>query len=128
MARAVQKPKGRRATATTSRAQVLIRLRRVCLALPETCETTSFGNPTFKAGTRPFVVLDRYKGVDCIFFYAEPGLRDVLLTSPHFFPAPYDPRAKGLCRTLEKINWRELKALVLGSYRAVALKRMLAQL
>jgi hypothetical protein len=104
---------------------VLKRLRKICLGLPETSEGASFGNPTFRAGKRPFVVLDRYKGVDCVFLYVDPGRRAELLKDKRFFKAPYDPREKGLCRTLEKIDWTEMKGLVVGSYRHVALKRML---
>lgn len=108
--------------------KVLARLRRICLKLPEVTEGASFGNPAFRAGTKSFVVLDHYKGVDCIFVYAEPGRRDALLKTPHFFKAPYDPRAKGICRDLEAIDWKELEGLILGSYRSVALKRMLVAL
>lgn len=106
----------------------MTRLRSICLKLPECSEASSFGNPAFRAGKRPFVVLDRHKGADCIFLYADPGLRDELLKAPYYFPAPYDPRAQGICRTLVRIDWRELKGLIFGSYRAVALKRMLAAL
>jgi predicted DNA-binding protein (MmcQ/YjbR family) len=111
-----------------ARERILARLRKICLALPEATEKASFGNPAFRAGARPFVVLDRYQGTDCIFFYVEPGRRDELLKSPTFFKAPYDPREQGLCRTLEKIDWREMRALIVGSYRRVANKRMLAAL
>jgi len=109
-------------------AAVLNRLRKLCLALPETSEGVSFGNVAFRAGKRPFVVLDRYKGVECIFFYVDPGRRADLLKDKRYFKAPYDPREQGLCRTLDKIDWAEMKGLVIGSYRHVALKRMLAAL
>jgi predicted DNA-binding protein (MmcQ/YjbR family) len=107
---------------------VVKRLRKICLRLPETTEGASFGNIAFRAGKRPFVVLDRYKGADCIFVYVEPGLRDALLRDKHFFKAPYDLREQGLCRTLEAIDWKQMQALIGGSYRLVALKRMLAAL
>jgi hypothetical protein len=111
-----------------TRDTVLARLRKICLKLPEVTEGASFSNPAFRAGKRPFVVLDRYKGTDCLFFYVESGLRDELLTRQHFFKAPYDPRGKAICRDLEKIDWTEIKSLVLGSYKAVANKRMLTAL
>jgi predicted DNA-binding protein (MmcQ/YjbR family) len=109
-------------------AAVLARLRKICLALPETSEGLSFGNVAFRAGKRPFVVLDRYKGVDCIFLYVDPHRRAALLKDKRFFRAPYDPREQGLCRTLDKIEWREMTSLILDSYRRVALKRMTAAL
>ncbi len=111
-----------------STASVMTRLRKLCLRLPEATEGASFGNPAFRAGKRPFVVLDHYKGADCIFFYVDHGRRDALLKDQRFFKAPYDPREKGLCRTFEKIDWRQIESLILESYRHVALKRMLTAL
>ena len=107
---------------------VVERLRKICLRLPETAEGLSFNNVAFRAGKRPFVVLDHYNGNDCIFVYVDPGRRDSLLKDKRFFKAPYDPREKGLCRTLEKLDWRQMEGLIIESYRQVALKRMLAAL
>lgn len=104
------------------------RLRTLCLKLPETSEGLSFGNISFRAGKRPFVVIDRYKGVDCIFIYVDPARRAELLKDKRFFKAPYDPHEKGLCRTFERIDWRQMKGLILYSYRSVALARMIAEL
>jgi len=102
------------------RDKVHAKLRTICLKLPEVVEAPSFGNPAFRVGKYPFVVLDRYKGVDCIFLYVDPGLRDELLQTQHFFKAPYDPKEKALCRTLEKIDWVEMKALIVASHRLVS--------
>ncbi|MDX2143720.1 MAG: MmcQ/YjbR family DNA-binding protein [Rhodospirillaceae bacterium] len=104
---------------SAARERVLARLRKICAALPDVVEKPSFGNPAFRAGTRPFVVLDRYKRTDCIFIYVDPGRREELLANDAFFKAPYDPREKALCRTLEKIDWREMQALIGESYRLV---------
>ena len=82
--------------ATLSAASVITRLRKLCLHLPETTEGASFGNLAFRAGKRPFVVLDHYKGADCIFFYVDHGRRDALLKDKRFFKAPYDPREQNL--------------------------------
>jgi len=111
-----------------SRDAVATRLRKLCADLPEVSEGVSHGNLAWRAGKRPFVVLDHYKGADCIFLYVDPGKRRELLKDKRFFPAPYDPREKGLCRSLEKINWTQMKGLVLYSYKSVALARMLKAL
>ena len=95
------KPKVQRDRAAARRERALTRLRSICLKFPECSEATSFGNPAFRAGKRAFVVLDCYKGADCIFLYADPGLRDELLKTPHYFPAPYDPRARAACDFFE---------------------------
>ena len=42
---------------TSSR--TLERVRRLCLALPETRETAAWGHPVFKAGTKTFAAIDR---------------------------------------------------------------------
>jgi predicted DNA-binding protein (MmcQ/YjbR family) len=104
------------------------RLRKICLKLPEVTEGVSFGNIAFRAGKRPFVVLDHYKGADCIFLYVDPGQRETLLKDQRFFAAPYDPKEKGLCRSFAAIDWRQMKSLILFSYRSVALARMLKAL
>jgi predicted DNA-binding protein (MmcQ/YjbR family) len=116
------------AAKAASREAVAARLRKICLALPEVSEGLSFGNMAFKAGQRPFVVLDRYKGVDCIFLYVDPGLRETLLSDQRFFAAPYDPKEKGLCRSLDKIDWKQMRGLIRDSYRTVAIARMLKAL
>jgi predicted DNA-binding protein (MmcQ/YjbR family) len=84
-------------------------------------EGLSFGNPTFRAGRkkRAFLVLDRYRGQDCLWFRVDPGRRDELLADPRFFPAPYDPRQTALCRTLTHPNWRQIIALIKYSYSSV---------
>jgi hypothetical protein len=43
--------------------KILEKLREICLALPKTSETTTFGHPTFQVGTKTFTVLETYKGV-----------------------------------------------------------------
>jgi predicted DNA-binding protein (MmcQ/YjbR family) len=115
-------------TTKSIRDGVLKKLCGLCLRLPEVSEGVSFGNVAFRAGKRPFVVLDNYKGVDCIFIYVDPGQRDELLSDKRFFKAPYDPREKGLCRSLVAIDWKEMKALIETSYRQVAIARMLKAL
>ncbi|MBL8629252.1 MAG: MmcQ/YjbR family DNA-binding protein [Rhodospirillaceae bacterium] len=123
-----KKKKNTKKKPLSRRDAVAARLRKICLALPETSEGVSFGNIAFRAGKRPFVVLDTYKGVDCVFVYVDPGLRENLLNDKRFFAAPYDPKEKGLCRSLVAIDWRQMKGLILYSYRSVALARMLKAL
>ncbi len=38
--------------------KILDKLREICLALPKTSETTTFGHPTFQVGTKTFTVLE----------------------------------------------------------------------
>lgn len=114
--------------AAERRGRVWLRISQACRSLPEVVAGESFGNPCFRAGRRPFVVLDRYKGEDCIFLHIDRGLRTELLKDRAFFPAPYDPRERGLCRKLTGIDWPQMKSLVVQSYRQVAIKRMITAL
>ncbi len=43
-------------------ADILAKLREMCLALPGAEETITFGHPTFRATGKAFAVLEEYKG------------------------------------------------------------------
>lgn len=106
---------------------VLARLRKVCLQLPEVRETVKWRHPTFEAGKKIFAVLDRYDGRPCIAFRAPLEKVDELLADERFTEAPYAARFGWVCLNVEgSIDWAEVERLVQGSYRLVALKRMLA--
>ena len=108
---------------------LLDRLRRICLALPEARETTTFGHPTFQAGKKTFAVLDEYAGEPCLCVKLELPHQQAALKSPRFFAAPYGAKHGWVClRTSGRLDPGEVRELCLESYRQVALKRMLAEL
>jgi predicted DNA-binding protein (MmcQ/YjbR family) len=108
---------------------LLARIRRICLRFPEVRETVKWGHPTFEAGKKMFAVLDRYNGRSCVAFRAAPDRLQAYLADERFFEAPYAARHGWLClRADAPFDWREVEDLVRGSYRQVALKRMLAAL
>jgi predicted DNA-binding protein (MmcQ/YjbR family) len=112
----------------THNEQTLAKLRALCLALPETSETTSWNHPNFKAGKKTFVAFERVKGRASIAFRLEPGDVKRLLQRKQFFETPY---GRGLWASLwaeGAIDWRQVQDLVERSYRVVALKRMIALL
>lgn len=109
--------------------QILERLRAICLDLPEVHETTKWGHPTFEAGKKMFAVLDKYEDRGCIAFRVAQDRLAEVLSDERFFAAPYAARHGWVCMYADgQLNWREIKELVIGSYRQVALKRMLAAL
>ena len=113
---------------TTHAERTLHTLRALCLGLPETSETSSWGHPNFKAGTRTFVAFERVQGRASIAFRLEPADVDRLLKRKIFFTTPY---GRGLWVSLwadGAIDWRGVTELVERSYRLVALKRMLRAL
>jgi predicted DNA-binding protein (MmcQ/YjbR family) len=113
---------------TTANEQTLTRLRSLCLSLPETTETASWGHPNFKAGAKTFVAFERVKGRASIAFRLDPDQVERLLRRKQFFATPY---GRGLWASVwadGPIDWDAIGDLVERSYRLVALKRMLKAL
>ena len=102
----------------------LARLRSLCLALPETTETGSWGHPNFKAGKKTFVAFERVKGRPSIAFRLEPDEVERLLQRKQFFPTPYGRGQWASLWADNGVDWDVVEALVKRSYRVVALKRM----
>jgi predicted DNA-binding protein (MmcQ/YjbR family) len=98
------------------------RLRRYCAPFGHVQERSSFGHPALRVRGRPFAVLDRYAGSDCLWLYVAPADRARLLATRGWFAAPYDPRHKALCVRLDAIDWRRMRALLRVSY-ALAISR-----
>ena len=106
----------------------LARLRSLCLALPETTETGSWGHPNFKAGMKTYVAFERVKGRASIAFRLEPDEVERLLRRKRFFPTPYGRGLWASLWTNERVDWRAVEELVKRSYRVVAIKRMVTAL
>ena len=109
-------------------------LRRLCLALPETTERISHGEPTwFVQGKKTFVMYADHHHDDRLAFWcaAPPGAQDVLVTSDPdcFFVPPYvGPRGWLGVRLDVPLDWDLIANLVADAYRVVAPKRLLARL
>jgi predicted DNA-binding protein (MmcQ/YjbR family) len=100
----------------------------LCLALPETTETASWGHPNFRAGKRTFVAFERVSGRPSVAFRLDPADVDLLLGRPHFFVTPYG-RGQWVSVWADRpLDWRLVDRLLQHSYRLVALKRMIGML
>jgi predicted DNA-binding protein (MmcQ/YjbR family) len=112
--------------------KVLARLRKTCLALPEASETISYGHPTFRAGKsgkKTFAVFENYRGEDTICLKATLEDQALLVLDPRYFVAPYiGKHGWTSMRTAGALDWDEVEAMVLESYRLVASKSMLEKL
>jgi predicted DNA-binding protein (MmcQ/YjbR family) len=109
-------------------ANVLQRLRTLCLSLPETSERSSWGHPNFRAGRKTFVTLEPVRGRPSIAFRLDQVNIERLTRRKQFFATPY---GRGLWISTwadTSLNWHTVRDLVLASYRLVALKRMIAAL
>jgi hypothetical protein len=94
MKSAKKKPPAKKASPAAAGEEHLARVRRICLALPETTEKTSHGAPTFFVHKRVYCMFANNHHNDghiAVWAPAEPGLQATLLkTSPekYFYP-PY---------------------------------------
>lgn len=106
-------------------------VQKICQALPEVSEGTTFGKPNFRAGKKSFVDFGRLRdGRIYLSFKAELDFGDILVAeSPLIKHARYVGQHGWLVLDLtDEVNWDEVESLILGSYRLAALKRMLKAL
>lgn len=106
-------------------------LRKVCLAFPESVEVEAWGRPTFRAGKKIFAVYGSHDDRSvAVIFKPEPDERPALLDERRFYVPPYFGPAGWVALDLEAapVDWEEVAELMEGSYRLVALKRMLKAL
>jgi len=112
----------------------LLKLRRLCLALPGTSERVSHGEPTwFVRGKTVFVMYWNHHRDDRLAFVcAEPGGAQAALVGSapeRFFVPPYVGHRGWLGVYLDvRVGWGEIATLVENAYRAVAPKRLLVEL
>ncbi|HEY0703468.1 MAG TPA: MmcQ/YjbR family DNA-binding protein [Candidatus Acidoferrales bacterium] len=98
------------------------RLRKICLGLPDTTETFTFGHPCFRVANKMFAVLEEYKGELGICFTVGKLMQGVFLDDPRFFRTPYVGRYGWVTLRVHaaKLDWNEIRELVKGSYALVA--------
>ena len=112
----------------------LPRLRRLCLALPETTERLSHGEPTwFVRDKRTFVMYADHHHDDRLGFWcAAPALAQGALVEAdpeRFFVPPYVGHRGWIGVYLDvPVDWDEIADLVEDAYRRVAPKRLVAAL
>ena len=109
-------------------------LRCLCLALPETTERLSHGEPTwFIRGKKTFVTYADHHHDDKLGFWcpAPPGVQEELVAAEpeRFFRPPYvGPRGWLGVRLDVDVDWDEVEQIVIDAYRMVAPKVLIAQL
>lgn len=120
--------------------RVLARLRKICLALPESSERLSHGEPTFFVGAKQgrggkvFVMFanDHHgDGIVGIWCPAAPGAQELLIEANprRFFRPPYVGPSGWIGVRLDGgVDWDEVAELAEESYRLVAPKRALLAL
>ncbi|MGH9050696.1 MAG: MmcQ/YjbR family DNA-binding protein [Acidimicrobiia bacterium] len=112
----------------------LPRLRRLCLALPETTERLSHGEPTwFVRGKQTFVMYANHHHDDRLGFWcaAPDGAQRAMVASEpdRFFRPPYVGHRGWLGVYLDvAVDWEELGDILEDAYRMIAPKKLVAQL
>jgi predicted DNA-binding protein (MmcQ/YjbR family) len=111
-------------------ASPLVRVRKICLALPEAHEKIAWGESTFRVRDRMFVMFANNHHGDgriAIWCKAAPGAQeDLVAANPkHFFVPPYVGKAGWLgVRLDKKLDWGIVAGLVRDGYLEVAPKRL----
>jgi hypothetical protein len=110
------------------------RLRQLCLALPEVTERPSHGEPAFFVRDRKTFVTyaDHHHDDRLAFWCAAPaGFQRMLVEAEpdRFFVPPYVGHRGWLGVYLDvPVDWNEIRSIVEGAYRAVAPRRLVAEL
>jgi hypothetical protein len=112
----------------------LKRLRQLCLALPDTTERLSHGEPVwFVQDQKGFVMYADHHHDDRLAFWcaAPGGLQEALVFGDpkRFFIPPYVGARGWLGMRLDmQIDWKQVAGLVQDAYRTVAPRRLLMKL
>ena len=113
----------------------LDRLRALCLALPETTERLSHGEPVwFVRGKKAFVMFADHHHDDRLAFWcaAPPGVQEELVAGDpeRFFRPPYVGVRGwvGVYLDVPGVDWAEIEEIVTDAYRQVAPKRLVTRL
>ncbi len=108
---------------------VLARMREICLALPDTKETLTWGTPHFRVGEKIFSGCGEEDGRAVISFKLEMGHAKAIVHDPRFRPAPYVGHKGWVSMDVSPTaDWDLVRELVQESYRLIAPKRSLAKL
>jgi hypothetical protein len=117
------------------RRAALERIRRLCLALPETSERPSHGAPSFFVREKKcfLMLLDDHHGdgIFGIWCAAPPGNQELLMAADpaRFFRPPYVGHRGWLGVRLDgMIEWNELAGIVEDAFATVAPKRLVETL
>lgn len=110
----------------TGKDSILMKVRSICLALPETKEIEAWGHPTFRAGKKMFAACGGEAGSWQLGMKMSFDRQRQLLEDDRFFPTPYAAHQGWVSLHLgASTDWVEVEAVIEEAYRQVALQRML---
>jgi predicted DNA-binding protein (MmcQ/YjbR family) len=122
-------PVARKPKTAAAEPPALQKLRKICLSLPNTRETLSWGSPHFRVGDKIFCGFGDEKGRVAIGFKLEMDHADAVIQDPRFWRAPFVGRYGWVSMGVTpRVNWKQVKAFVEESYRLIAPKAKKAHL
>lgn len=109
---------------------VLAKMREICLSLPDTKETLTWGYPHFRVGEKIFAGWGAEHDKQSIGFKLEMEHADAMvMNDTRFTRAPYVGHKGWVSMDPTAIkDWNEVRDLIFESYRLIAPKRTVAKL
>jgi predicted DNA-binding protein (MmcQ/YjbR family) len=107
----------------------LTKVREICLSLPDTKETPTWGQPHFRVGEKIFAGCGEEDRRIVIGFKLTLTHQLEVLKDDRFWKAPYVGHKGWVSLDASRVDdWDYVRALILESYRLIAPKRTLAKL
>lgn len=117
------------ATTDAVPARVLAKTREICLGLPDTKETMTWGKPHFRVGEKIFAGCGEENGKPVIGFKLEMEHAAAIIRDPRFWRAPYVGHKGWVSMDAGSVkNWDEVQAMIIESFCLIAPKRTVAKL
>jgi predicted DNA-binding protein (MmcQ/YjbR family) len=108
---------------------VLANVRKICLSLPDTQETWTWGKPHFRVANKIFCGCGDEGDEPVIGFKLEKEHADTAIQDPRFTRAPYVGHKGWVSMDVSGVrDWEKVRPLILESYRLIAPKKTLAKL
>ena len=105
----------------------LAKIRKICLSLPGTKETMTWGKPHFRVGEKIFAGYGQEGGKHVIGFKLEMAHAKAIIKDPRFYRAPYVGHKGWVSMDAAGVkDWEEVRSLILESYSLIAPKKLLA--
>ena len=107
----------------------LAKIRKICLSLPDTKETMTWGKPHFRVGEKIFAGYGEENCKRVVGFKLEMAHATIAVQVPGFSRAPYVGHKGWVSLETDSVkDWDEVREMILESYRLIAPKKSLAKL
>jgi predicted DNA-binding protein (MmcQ/YjbR family) len=108
---------------------VLAKMREICLSLPDTKETMTWGKPHFRVGDKIFAGCGEENGRQVIGFKLQMAHAESVIKDPRFWRAPYVGHKGWVSMDPVGVtDWDEVRLMILESFRLIAPKKTLKKL